>query len=214
LVRAILSILAAAVVLHTVIRIIRRFHKFPIPEFAANVIDNPWRRKIQPPDETAIRHGIEPGMTVLEVGPGNGRYTVAAARRVGAEGKIVTVDIEPKMIARVEQRAQLEGVHNIDARVADVYHLPYEGGTFDAIYMIAVIGEIPDPGRAMSEFHRVLSPTGTLAFSELLLDPDYPRAETLVRWATPAGFQLQRKIGSFFYYTLIFEKAQVSAGGV
>jgi len=118
------------------------------------------------------------------------------------------------MIERVERRAQLEGVQNIDARVADVYELPYQDGTFDAIYMIAVIGEIPDPGQAMREFHRVLSPTGTLAFSELLLDPDYPRAGTLVRWATPAGFRLQRKVGDFFHYTLRFEKAQMTAGSV
>ena len=52
-------------------------------------------------------------------------------------------------------------------------------GAFDAVYMIAVIGEIPEPERAMHEFHRVLSPSGTLVFSELLLDPDYPLASTL-----------------------------------
>jgi len=45
------------------------FYKFPMPEFLAGLIDNPIRRKIQPPDATAVRHGIEPGMTVLEVGP-------------------------------------------------------------------------------------------------------------------------------------------------
>ena len=60
------------ITLHTLVRIVRHFHKFPMPEFAANLIDNPFRRRIQPPDETPIRHGIEPGMVVLEVGPGNG----------------------------------------------------------------------------------------------------------------------------------------------
>lgn len=37
-------------------------------------------------------------MTVLEIGPGNGAYTSANARHVGEKGKVVTVDIEPKMI--------------------------------------------------------------------------------------------------------------------
>jgi ubiquinone/menaquinone biosynthesis C-methylase UbiE len=145
-------------------------------------------------------------MHVLEVGPGNGTYTVAAARRVGDEGRIVTVDIEPKMIDRVEQKARAEGLNNIEARVADVYSLPFEGNTFDLVYMIAVIGEIPDPERAMKEFYRVLSPAGTLTFSELLLDPDYPRAQTLVRKAGTAGFRLRKRIGGPFYYTLLFEK--------
>ncbi len=69
--------------LHTIVRVIRYFYKFPIPQFLANAIDNPLRRRLQPPYETAMRHGIEPGMTVLEVGPGNGTYTIGAAQRVG-----------------------------------------------------------------------------------------------------------------------------------
>lgn len=88
------------------------------------------RRKIQPPHETAVRHGIGPGMTVLEVGPGSGTYTIGAAQRVGGQGKVVTVDIEPKMIERVRRRAEQEGVENIEARVADVYDLLYEDGLF------------------------------------------------------------------------------------
>lgn len=195
------------ILLHTIVRIVRHFYKFPMPQFAANIIDNPLRRRIQPPNETAIRHGIEPGMTVLEVGPGNGTYTVATARRVGDNGKVITIDIEPKMIERVKKRAQMEGIRNIEARVADVYELPFEEGFFDVVYMIAVIGEIPAPERAMREFHRVLLPVGTLVFSELLPDPDYPRAKTLVRKANTAGFQLKKKVGNFFYYTLIFEKS-------
>jgi ubiquinone/menaquinone biosynthesis C-methylase UbiE len=194
------------VVLHTIVRIVRHFHKFPMPEFMANLIDHPLRRRFQPPYETAVRHGLEPGMIVLEVGPGSGTYTMGAARRVGPEGKVVTIDIEPKMIERVRRKAYAGGVENVEARVADVYDLPFDSETFDAVYMIAVIGEIPDPDRAIGEFYRVLSPSGRLVFSELLTDPDYPLAGTLVRMAQAAGFQLQAKIGNFFYYTLIFQK--------
>jgi ubiquinone/menaquinone biosynthesis C-methylase UbiE len=110
------------------------------------------------------------------------------------------------MIERVRRRAEAEGVDNIEARVADVYDLPFEDETFDAIYMIAVIGEIPDPERAMGEFYRVLSATGRLAFSELLMDPDYPLASTLIDKAGNAGFRLRRRLGGGFHYTLIFEK--------
>ncbi len=202
-----LGLFILILVLLTIARIVRHYYKFPMPEFLAGFIDNPLRHIIQPPDATAIRHGIRPGMTVLEVGPGNGTYTMAAARRVGAKGRLVTVDIEPKMIERIQRRVKAEGIRNIEARVANVYKLPYPDGEFDAIYLIAVIGEIPDPDRAMREFHRVLSPRGTLAFSELLPDPDYPLARTSVRRAGAAGFRLKEQIGNFFYYTLIFEKA-------
>jgi ubiquinone/menaquinone biosynthesis C-methylase UbiE len=145
-------------------------------------------------------------MVVLDVGPGNGTYTAAAARRVGDGGRVVTVDLEPKMIERVEVRAMREGLTNIEGRVANVYDLPFDDGMFDLVYMIAVIGEIPDPVKAMREFHRVLTPKGTLVFSEILLDPDYPRARTLTRLAETAGFHLRERMGNFFLYTLIFEK--------
>jgi ubiquinone/menaquinone biosynthesis C-methylase UbiE len=201
-----LSLPLIIVAWHTLVRIIRHFHKFPMPEFLANLIDNPMRRKIQPPAEMPARHGIAPGMTVLEVGPGNGRYSLEAARCAGSQGRLVTIDIEPKMIERVQQRAQAEGITNLEAKVANVYDLPFEDGTFDAAYMITVIGEIPDPGQALREIYRVLSPAGTLAFSELIFDPDYPLQRTLVRQAAAAGFRLKHKTGNFFAYTLVFEK--------
>jgi ubiquinone/menaquinone biosynthesis C-methylase UbiE len=192
--------------LHTLIRIIRHFYKFPIPQFLANAIDNPLRRRIQPPDQMALRHDLESGMTVLEVGPGNGRYSLAAARHLGPDGKLVSIDIEPRMIERLEARAQAAGAANIDARVANVYQLPFDDQSFDAVYMIAVIGEIPEPERAVAEFYRLLNPGGTLAFSELLMDPDYVRASSLVRIAEPYGFRLKHRLGGFFAYTLVFEK--------
>jgi ubiquinone/menaquinone biosynthesis C-methylase UbiE len=204
--RSALGIALGLVAVHTLIRVVRHVYKFPMPEWMANLVDNPLRRRIQPPAEAAARHGLAPGMTVLEVGPGNGRYTLAAAQRVGPEGRVVAVDIEPRMVERVERRMAAEGVLNVEARVADVYDLPFDGGSFDAIYMTAVIGEIPEPARALAEFRRVLRPRGTLAFSELLMDPDYPLPGTLVRLGQAAGFRLKHRLGNLIYYTLIFEK--------
>ena len=205
----VVAVLVALVAVHTLIRIIRHFYKFPIPEFLAGAIDNPLRRRIQPPDEMPLRHGIAPGMRVLDVGPGNGRYTMATARRVGEAGRVVAIDIEPRMVQRVRTRVETEGITNVEARVADVYNLPFDNETFDAVTMIAVIGEIPDPVQAMHELHRVLKRGGRLAFSELLMDPDYPLARTLVREAQLAGFQLKNRIGNFFHYTLNFEKPEL-----
>lgn len=203
------GLLLVLLVFLTFVRIVRHFYKFPMPSFLASLIDNPLRRRIQPPDRMALRHHIEPGMTVLEIGPGNGTYTLATARRVGDHGKVVALDIEPKMVERVIRRAQAEGVTNIEAWVADVYQLPFEDGIFDAVYMIAVIGEIPHIERALMELKRVLSPSGTLAFSELLPDPDYPLAETLIRKVTSSGFSLMNKLGNVFSYTLVFGKDQI-----
>lgn len=196
--------------LHTVVRAIRHFWKFPMPDFLANLIDNPLRRKIQPPDKMPARHGIFFGMRVLEIGPGNGAYTVATARTVGETGRVVAVDIEPKMIARLRRRVLAEKAANIDALVADACALPFSGASFDAIYMIAVIGEMPAPLLAMQAFQRVLKPAGTLAFSELVLDPDWPRPETLMRLGRIANFGHKQTVGGILSYTLLLEKGVAS----
>jgi len=202
----ILSLPLTIIILHTIIRLIRFFYKFPMPQFLANFIDNPLRRKIQPPKETGLRQGIKSGMNVLEVGPGNGRYTVEAAKIVGPNGRITTIDIENKMIERVIKRMETENITNINAEVANVYKLPYQDCSFDLIYMIAVFNEIPEQEKALTEFHRVLKPNGLLVFSELFMDPDYPLSKTLTKKVQSFPFKLKEKIGNFFYYTLKFEK--------
>ena len=53
------------------------------------------------------------------------------------------------MIKRVSQIAQAEGITNLEAKVANVFNLPCEDGMFDAICMITVISEIPEPKKAM-----------------------------------------------------------------
>jgi ubiquinone/menaquinone biosynthesis C-methylase UbiE len=113
----------------------------------------------------------------------------------------VVIDIEPRGIERVTQCLGAAGLTNVTTRTADVFDL-----LFKSIYLIAGIGEKPSPERAMAEFHRVLRSGGTLAFSELLADPDYPRPRTLWRWTASAGFQLREKLGNLFYYTLICVK--------
>ena len=175
--------------------------------------DNPFRQNIFPPEIMPIRHGIEPGMTVLEIGPGNGTYTVETAGWVGDKGRVVAIDIAPQMIERVEASARVAGLDNIEARVADVTDLPFDDSSFDAIYMMSVICEIPAPGLVLAECHRVLKPGGVLAFSEIIVDPDYPLPQTLIDLATTAGFSLKRRTGDVFAYTLVFERVELTDPG-
>jgi SAM-dependent methyltransferase len=91
------------VIVRTTVRFVHRHWIRPMPHFLASAIDNPWRHRIQPPEEMAARHGLHPGMTVLDIGPGNGTYTLASARRVGPGGKVIALDIQPQMIDRVRR---------------------------------------------------------------------------------------------------------------
>ena len=69
-----------------VVRTIRRFYKFPIPEFLTPFIDNPLRRRLQPHNKVIADLGLKPGMTVLEVGPGGGGGGRAAPPKHAGSG--------------------------------------------------------------------------------------------------------------------------------
>ena len=203
----ILTLAVVLIVFNTLARIVRKFWHFPMPEFMAPWIDNKYRHKyVQPPDVMAVRHGLQPGMQVLEVGPGNATYTIASSKRVGPKGKVTAIDIEPHMIERVQRRLKTEGIANVEARAANVYELPFPDESFDLCYMMMVIGEIPDMRKAVRDIRRVLKPGGLLTFTEILIDPDYPLRSTLKRKIVPLGFKVKEITGGFFHYTMIFQK--------
>ena len=192
---------------HTILRLVRRYRKFPIPSILTELIDNPVRRRyIQRPDVLADRMDLQPGMVVVEIGPGKGSYTKAVAERILPGGILFAIDVQESVIERLSARVNREGITNISPRVDDAYDLTFDDESVDRVFAIACLPEIPEPVRALREFHRVLKPDGLLCLSELFMDADYPRRSTEKRWAEEAGFTLKEEFGSFFAYHLNFEK--------
>ena len=153
--------------------------------------------------------GIQPGMRVLEIGCGSGAYTTFAARAVGPTGKVEALDIQPAMLAQLEKkltRPEFQDIQNITLHQADAYHLPFENGELDLVYLITVLPEIPDQDKALAEISRVLKPDGILAVAELIVDPDYPLPSTTTSRCQGAGYQLEDISRNFWSYTARFKK--------
>jgi len=176
----------------------------PCPASLAWLVNNPIRRRYIRP--VLDRVGIRPGERVLELGPGPGAFTVEAARRAGTEGRLIAVDIQPEMIAQVEKRVRKARLTNVEAHVADAYHLPLEDDSVDRAFLVAVLPEIPDQARALAELRRVIKPGGVLSITEDFTDPDYPFAFETIRRVEAAGFSLERRFGNFWLYTINFKK--------
>jgi ubiquinone/menaquinone biosynthesis C-methylase UbiE len=186
-------------------RLAARFGKSaPCPASLAWLVDNPVRRRYM--DPILDRVGIQPGERVLELGPGPGAFTVKAARRVGAEGWVVAVDIQPQMIAQVEERVREAGLTNVEAHVASAYDLPLGDESVDRAFLVTVLPEVPDQARALAELRRVLKAGGLLSITEEFTDPDYPLASETIRRAEGAGFELEQRFGNFWVYTLNFRR--------
>jgi SAM-dependent methyltransferase len=198
--------LVFVVIWYLVVRQVRRRHPFPIPHFLVYFIDNPLRRAAQPPLQTIEKLGLRAGMQVLEVGPGSGTYTIAAARRVTESGAVTALEIDPRIAARLLRRLEQEGVENVFVRQGDAQELPFADTCFDAVFLITVLGEIPDQARALGEFRRVLKPGGTLGLSELRLDPDYEPEDRVSDRCREAGFVPLERSGDRLHYNLTFKQ--------
>jgi ubiquinone/menaquinone biosynthesis C-methylase UbiE len=183
----------------------------PCPASLDWLVDNPIRSRYMRP--ILDRVGIQPGERVLELGPGPGAFTVKAAQRVGPEGRLVTVDIQPKMIAQVEERVREAGLTNVETHVADAYHLPLDDAGLDRAFLVTVLPEIPDQARALVELRRVLKPGGLLSITEEFADPDYPFAFETIQRVEAAGFKLDQRFGNFWVYTLNFRRDAVQQEG-
>lgn len=199
-----LVIPAWLVLVHPTIKLLRRFTGLPDPTFIIRLMNNPIRRKFQPPGQVLDCVDIHEGMKVLELGPGTGFYTFEAARRVGLLGHVYAVDIKPSVISILNQSTERRGVRNIITRVSSVDEIPLPSDSVDRVFMVHVLPEIPDKQRALREIRRVLKGEGLLTLAEGLVDPDYRHRKTEIAWCRDAALELVGNYGNFFFYTLTF----------
>ena len=183
------------------------------PHHIAWLLDNRLRRLLIGPETLADRLPLSPSSRILEVGPGSGYFSRELIRRV-PEGRLELLDLQPEMLAKARASFGTALPANLGCTAADACgDLPYADDSFDLVLLVAVLGELPRPARALASFRRVLKPAGHLAIHEHLPDPDIIRLERLRALVEPAGFQLVRTDGPRWNYTALFEPARPASGG-
>jgi ubiquinone/menaquinone biosynthesis C-methylase UbiE len=137
----------------------------------------------------------QPGETVLEVGPGTGYYTLAVASWLAPSGTLHIFDLQQEMLDHTMRSAREAGVTNIEPRQGDARRLPYPDASFDAAYLVAVLGEVPDQDAALHELRRVVKADGRIVVGELFGDPHMVGERSLRRCAAAAGLSFERRVG-------------------
>ena len=123
-----------------------------------------FRNWLHDPVEIVQGAEIGPGDTVLEVGCGSGFFTIPAARRVGASGQLVAMDVLPAYVDRVSQSAPAAGLENVRALEGDALATGLDDASMDAVMLFGVIPFPTLPlDRLLPEVHRILRPRGILA---------------------------------------------------
>lgn len=162
------------------------------PWWLGYLLASPIRRLLQNPDEVIAPY-VREGMTVLEPGPGMGFFTLPLARRVGPTGRVVAVDVQPKMIAALKRRVARAGLlPQVDARLvaADTMGLADIEGTVDFTLAFAMVHELPSVEPFFREVARALKPGGSLLIAEPAGHVKAPMFDAELQSAAQAGLEL------------------------
>lgn len=137
---------------------------------------------------------IHEGMTVFEPGPGMGFFTLEIARLVGHPGRVIAMDIQPRMLETLGRRARKKGVGSrVELRLADSSGVGVKdlAGKVDFVLAFAVVHEVPDPNHFFRESFDVLKPGGKLLFSEPSNHIEEAEFESSLASAREAGFRFE-----------------------
>ena len=163
------------------------------PWWLGYFLASPIRRLWQDP-AGILRPFVSEGMTVVEPGCGMGFFTIDLARLVGPSGRVVALDLQPRMLSGLARRARRAGLADrIDARLAQSASLAVDdlAGAVDFVLAFAVVHELPDAGRFFVETGAALKPGRQM----LVAEPRSHVSETdfggMVDLAARSGFRVK-----------------------
>ncbi|MGE5489229.1 MAG: class I SAM-dependent methyltransferase [bacterium] len=159
------------------------------PWWLGYLLASPVRRLWHDPGKILSPY-VREGMVVIEPGPGMGFFTLELLRRVGPSGRVVAVELQPRMLKVLRRRALDAGLYErLDSRQAEEHSLNLSDleSAADFALVFAVAHEVADAGRFFSELSHALKPNARA----LLVEPRPPvgpdEFEEELRYAAAAG---------------------------
>lgn len=108
---------------------------------------------------------LKPGMALLDAGCGPGSITLGLAEAVGP-GEVVGVDVSAEILVTAQALATERGAANVTFEQHHLRSLPYGDGTFDAVFVHAVLQHVDQPERVLHELFRVMKPGGVIGVAD------------------------------------------------
>lgn len=151
---------------------------------------------LQPPGQVLDIIGAAAGMTVAEIGAGQGRYVVHLAARVGPEGKVYAEDIDGAALRHLADRCRRVGFANVETVLGDPADPKLPAGELDLVFVISSYHHFDDPVTLMKNARTALKPAGRLAIAEWVRLPgqrgEGTAPETMTTQMEEAGYVLER----------------------
>lgn len=139
---------------------------FPVPARpVASIVSPRWsteaaRDEVNEARAVMDRGGIAPGMTVADIGAGEGYYTIRLSKRVGDRGRVLAEDIVPATRDRLAERVARERLDNVSVRLGMPADPRLPAGSFDRVLMVHMYHEIGEPLAFLWNLRPALKPDG------------------------------------------------------
>lgn len=132
---------------------------------AAEWLNRPGRIQEEMPDEVVSNMGLESDHVVADIGAGSGYFSFRIAKLV-PEGKVLAVDIQPEMLALIEERKRTDNVTNVEGVIGEINNPNLPAESIDAAIMVDAYHEFSHPFEMINGINNALVPGGRLFLLE------------------------------------------------
>ena len=184
----------------------------------------PWlMRKVREEEERTSEMvkelKLKPGMSVADIGSGNGYHTLMMAKIIGNKGTAYAVDIQPEMLQMLEERADKTGMKNIKSIENRYWDTDLPDASIDFALMADVYHEFSHPEQMLSSIRRALKPQGIVTLLEFREeDPKVPikpehkmSKQQVIKEMRKNGFKLSRSYDKLPWQHLLFFQVDADA---
>jgi ubiquinone/menaquinone biosynthesis C-methylase UbiE len=156
--------------------------------------------------------GVKRGMTVCDMGCGNGFYALQIAKIVGPQGSVLCVDIQPEMLQFLKQRAAEREVTNYKPILGKLHDPRLPPGKVDLILCVDVYHEFSHPVRMLAGMRESLAPGGMVVLLEYRKeDKDVPikllhkmSKDQIMKEMPANGFKLVKEFNKLPWQHMMF----------
>lgn len=155
---------------------------------------------------------LKPGMSVCDMGSGNGYHTLPIAEAVGQDGKVYAVEVQPEMIAMLKKRAEAKGITHIESIIGEPHDPKLPPASCDMILLVDVYHEFSHPEEMLAGMRQALKPDGVIVMVEyraeddsVPIKPEHKMTKAQInKELTSNGFKLVREFDELPWQHMMF----------
>jgi ubiquinone/menaquinone biosynthesis C-methylase UbiE len=166
-------------------------------------LDEATRRSWYNPD--AVLQELQEGMMFVDVGCGDGFFSVLAAKKVGDRGKVYAVDIDPSGIEKLKSNAKIQGLTNITTKVGNAEDTVFCKQCADFIFYSMDLHDFADPAKVLRNAKQMVKPTGRL------LDLDWKKRQ--MPFGPPLAIRFSEETASGLLQAASFRVESIKEAG-